>query len=851
MPPKTYEAPHEKDQNGGFTGHLMSDGDKDVNRRLATMLFNDWLKGTPAKTLDIGSKYPYLAHCLKVLGCEAFGMDNIEVVPEYSRDLDVPMLMADFEVISEDQIHGWTTEKFSLITMVHVFEHMYEPLEALRKLRKLIADDGTLFIRLPDHATSGFERDLTASHYTIHPFFHSLSSLLELLVQGQDLFTVQLTYPMNGSGQRDLMLKPITRKPTVFAGLIVKNEARDLPRCLKSIEDLVDGVVIVDTGSTDETLEVAQQTIGKPVYTQVYTGASRQDETGDWKIWDFGKARNVFVKEIEERGADYVLWMDGDDELLTPNNLRRALYWSQYDVFGLQLDSGGNRWVHHRLWKTGRGIHYEGRCHEYPTIGACPSITLGDSVVRHHAEPGAGENSNARNLRILLEEFQEIPGSRTAFYLANTFKDASRYAEAVPWYDIRITMGVGYRDEWIFAHLYKARCQRAAGDLNAAKLSLLRGTAQAPDWCEFWMELAYLENERGAFRDAIGYAMIAVDKPQPPCELWREANKYTDQPPRIISWCYEHLRDNTNALAWAMRAREQIGEPDEEWDERIARLHAMAGDRRPSELNPPRAVLTGDAPKVLLAILARDKASCLDLYLKCIKALDYPKDRIHLYIRTNNNSDSTPEILKSFIEKHGGEYASVEFDDTEETPQLDQHRHHDWNGLRFKVLGKIRNGSLAKTLERGCDFYFVVDCDNFVLPHTLRKIVSYDLPIVAPLLAGDRGDLYANFHYDIDENGYYKDHPIYRDIFSRTVRGVIEVKVVHCTYLVRADAITGLTYDDGSGRYEYVIFSDSARKSGIPQYIDNTEMYGILTFNTERAQMVDFEAKYLSGWLPS
>lgn len=631
MPPKTYEASHEKDQDGVSTGHLMSDVDKEVNRQLATVLFKNWLEGTPAKTLDIGSKYPYLAHCFKTLGCEAFGMDNIEIVPEYSRELEVPMLMADFEAISEDQIREWTkTDKFSLITMVHVFEHMYEPLEALRKLRKLIADDGTLFIRLPDHGTAGFERDLTAGHYTIHPFFHSLSSLLELLVQGQDLFTVQLTYPV-GSGQRDLMLKPISRKPVLYAGLIVKNEARDLPRCLRSIEALVDGVVLVDTGSTDDTLEIAHRTIAKPVYTQIYTGASRQDETGDWKIWDFSKARNVFVEEIERRGADYLLWMDGDDELLTPDNLRRALYWGQYDVFGLQIESFG-RWVHHRLWKTGRGIHYEGRCHEYPTIGACPSMILIDSVVRHHNEPGTGENSNPRNLRILLEDFRENPQPRTAFYLANTFKDAARYAEAVPWYERRIAMGVGYRDEWIFAHLYKGRCQRAAGDLNAAKLSLLRGAAEAHDWSEFWMELAYLSyHDRGAHLEAIGYALIAFDTPQPPTPLWREPNKYTDQPARTISWCFEHLKDNVNALEWAVRAREKIGVLDEDWEARISRLSALAPPGRHRGRGRVRAASPPTRARIAICRPGAIGDVLMTLNLIPLLRLQWPDHDIHYF----------------------------------------------------------------------------------------------------------------------------------------------------------------------------------------------------------------------------
>lgn len=242
-------------------------------------------------------------------------------------------------------------------------------------------------------------------------------------------------------------------------------------------------------------------------------------------------------------------------------------------------------------------------------------------------------------------------------------------------------------------------------------------------------------------------------------------------------------------------------------------------------------------PKVFIAILARDKEASLPLYLECIKNLDYPKDKIFLYIRTNNNQDRTENILKEFIQTNALDYGNIEFNNAEETSELDQHRHHDWNSMRFKILGRIRNESMRKTLDHGCDFYFVADCDNFILPHTLKKLVSYNLPIVSPLLANDQGTLYANFHYDVDENGYYKDDAQYSNIFSRSIVGIIQVKVVHCTYLVRADVIDKLTYDDESARYEYVIFSDSARKNDIPQYLDNTDHYGIITFATSKEEM--------------
>lgn len=67
---------------------------------------------------------------------------------------------------------------------------------------------------------------------------------------------------------------------------------------------------------------------------------------------------------------------------------------------------------------------------------------------------------------------------------------------------------------------------------------------------------------------------------------------------------------------------------------------------------------------------------------------------------------------------------------------------------------------------------------------------------------------------------------------------------MHCTYLVRREVLDRVCYDDGSGRYEYVIFSDSLRKSGIPQYIDNRRIYGKLTFS-DTAE--DFAAKGFSA----
>lgn len=241
-------------------------------------------------------------------------------------------------------------------------------------------------------------------------------------------------------------------------------------------------------------------------------------------------------------------------------------------------------------------------------------------------------------------------------------------------------------------------------------------------------------------------------------------------------------------------------------------------------------------PKVLLAILAKQKAGQLHFFLRCIEALDYPSDRIALYVRTNNNTDDTADILEEWLARVGGRYAAVVFDRSDVSERVQDFAVHEWNDVRFSVLGRIRQESMQQTLDLGCDFYFVADVDNFVRPHTLRTLVSLDLPIVAPFLkCTELTSLYANYHETVDGDGYMRSSDAYLWLFNQQIRAIAEVAVVHCTYLVRADVIPRLRYSDGSGRHEYVVFAHSARRAGIAQYLDNREIYGFVTFDEDSA----------------
>ena len=95
------------------------------------------------------------------------------------------------------------------------------------------------------------------------------------------------------------------RRPRISLCMIVRNEAQNLPGCLAPVHDLVDEIIVVDTGSTDRTPEIAREW-GAQVFDFCW-------------IDDFSAARN---ESLRHATGDYILWLDADDRL-DSENVRR------------------------------------------------------------------------------------------------------------------------------------------------------------------------------------------------------------------------------------------------------------------------------------------------------------------------------------------------------------------------------------------------------------------------------------------------------------------------------------------------------------------------------------------------
>ena len=239
---------------------------------------------------------------------------------------------------------------------------------------------------------------------------------------------------------------------------------------------------------------------------------------------------------------------------------------------------------------------------------------------------------------------------------------------------------------------------------------------------------------------------------------------------------------------------------------------------------------------LVIAILAKSVGHILPFYLESILAQTEVSSNTIFYIRTNDNKDNTNEILEDFYRKYKWKHKIV-FDNSSVNSKLIDTPNHEWNYERFKILGKIRQKSCDFAHSEGAD-YFIADCDNICLPHTIKTLRQTGLDCVSPYLKMLKDShMYSNYHAAIDENGYFMKSKIGDMIWKQQIKGLIEVPVVHCTYYISYNILKDIVYDDKSGRYEYVIFSDNLRKKGIPQYFDNREIYGRLFFSTNDEEL--------------
>lgn len=319
-------------------------------------------------------------------------------------------------------------------------------------------------------------------------------------------------------------------------GLIVKNEEVDLPACLESFLPSVDAVVVVDTGSTDGTVEIAKKALdayGLPYKITSFTDCN----DGHGNINNFSMARNEYIKELENMGVDYIMSADADDVLIT-NHIKDAIKeQGGGDFFSINYRMDNGLSFHsYKIWRAEIKGRYVGRVHECLAVDFSKAVKHLPVTVQHHYTYQTNqENGSHRNLRILKEEI--YPPLRSLFYYANENVDLKNYPEAIKWYCEYIRRANEGENCWPveLAHCYfrAARwCQAIGRTDDAIRLSQELLTKD-PSWSESWCELAYIATLQKRYDDAENYCLEAMKNQFTP-RLFSEQDKYSVTPAGMI-----------------------------------------------------------------------------------------------------------------------------------------------------------------------------------------------------------------------------------------------------------------------------------------------------------------------------
>ena len=252
---------------------------------------------------------------------------------------------------------------------------------------------------------------------------------------------------------------------TISLCMIVKNEEDTLERCLKSASPLVDEIIIVDTGSTDLTKQIAS--------TQ---GAKLFDFP--W-IDDFSAARNF---AFSKGTMDYCLWLDADDVIL-PEDLSVMLSLKQTILPGTDIvmmryhtafDEAGKptfSYYRERLIRRAAGLSWKGRIHE--SIEPAGKIIYCEAAVTHRKLHSGDPDRNLHIFEKMLAEGIAFE-PREQFYYARELTYHARDTEAVTILENFLATGHGWVENNLEACRVLSQCYQRLGEEQKSLRALLR-----------------------------------------------------------------------------------------------------------------------------------------------------------------------------------------------------------------------------------------------------------------------------------------------------------------------------------------------------------------------------------------
>ena len=220
---------------------------------------------------------------------------------------------------------------------------------------------------------------------------------------------------------------------SITLSMIVKNEEKYLEGCLESVKEVVEEIVIVDTGSTDRTIEIAKK-YGAKIYSYAWQN-------------DFSEARNF---ALSKSTCDWILYLDADERLemnsikevkkLTSSKNNTAFYCT---IKSVDKENGrDNSILYPRLFSNDNRIKFTGKVHEQ----IIPSIKEYNINLRHsnveiihlgyNISLEDKKQKAKRNLNLLLEEYKENKSAYYEYHLGVTYQILEDDDNAIKYFEL-------------------------------------------------------------------------------------------------------------------------------------------------------------------------------------------------------------------------------------------------------------------------------------------------------------------------------------------------------------------------------------------------------------------------------
>lgn len=285
----------------------------------------------------------------------------------------------------------------------------------------------------------------------------------------------------------------MSKENPISLAMICKNEEGQIGNCLESIQDYVDEIVIVDTGSTDRTPEIARKYADK---FEIFTDCN--DSSG--LIKDFSLARQ---RSFDLASHDWVMWVDADDVVRNANLIPE--YLSKYaSVPGSKMiilpyeyshDENGNiNCLHYRerIFHPRKDFRWINPVHEVVMPSGHASQLREDGMVMVHRRVQSGKKfENGRNLRILEEHIKNVGESdvRSLYYIALEYGNVGNYGQALRYHKRYMELS-GWDDERFMSCMKIVDTYQALCDYDNALMWAFKSLEIKEGWFESYFAIA-------------------------------------------------------------------------------------------------------------------------------------------------------------------------------------------------------------------------------------------------------------------------------------------------------------------------------------------------------------------------